>query len=270
MDTATRFLDRPDGRIGYDVRGDGPLVVAVPGMGDLRQTYRHLASGLVEAGYRVATLDLRGHGDSDASFPAYDVAAAADDVRALVEHLGGPAVVVGTSMGASAAALLAAESPELVQGLVLAGPFLRDGSTPAWKQAMFRLLMARPWAVTAWKAWLPKLYAGRVPADHEAYLRRLFATFERPGRAAAFARTTRSTHAATEARLGDVRAPALVVMGALDVDFPDPAAEARWAGEAVRGEVVVVPEAGHYPLAQRVDVTLPAVLDLLAKATHRG
>ena len=32
----TSYLSRPGGRIGYDVAGDGPLVVLVPRMGDLR------------------------------------------------------------------------------------------------------------------------------------------------------------------------------------------------------------------------------------------
>ena len=32
----TSYLTRPEGRIGYDIAGDGPLVVLVPGMGDLR------------------------------------------------------------------------------------------------------------------------------------------------------------------------------------------------------------------------------------------
>ena len=35
-DQPTVYLDRPEGQIGYDVAGDGPLVVLVPGMGDLR------------------------------------------------------------------------------------------------------------------------------------------------------------------------------------------------------------------------------------------
>ena len=61
----TVYLTRPDGRIGYDVSGDGRLVVLVPGMGDLRAAYRFLAPAVREAGYRVACTDLRGHGDSD-------------------------------------------------------------------------------------------------------------------------------------------------------------------------------------------------------------
>ena len=34
------LLDRPEGRIAYDVAGSGPLVVCVPGMGELRSSYR--------------------------------------------------------------------------------------------------------------------------------------------------------------------------------------------------------------------------------------
>jgi hypothetical protein len=32
----TAYVTRPEGRVGYDVAGDGPLVVLIPGMGDLR------------------------------------------------------------------------------------------------------------------------------------------------------------------------------------------------------------------------------------------
>jgi alpha-beta hydrolase superfamily lysophospholipase len=62
---APSFVHRPEGRIGYDVGGEGPLVVLVPGMGDLRSAYRFLAPALRKEGFRVACTDLRGHGDSD-------------------------------------------------------------------------------------------------------------------------------------------------------------------------------------------------------------
>ena len=58
----TSYLTRPDGRIGYDVAGNGSLVILVPGMGDLRAGYRFLAPALGAVGYRVACTDLRGHG----------------------------------------------------------------------------------------------------------------------------------------------------------------------------------------------------------------
>ena len=57
----TQFLERPGGRISYDDSGgDGPLILAAPGMGDSRKVYRHLAPALTGAGLRLATMDLRG------------------------------------------------------------------------------------------------------------------------------------------------------------------------------------------------------------------
>src|SRR3954453_19160906 len=122
----TQFLQRPEGRIAFDVEGTGPLVVCLPGMGELRSTYRFTVPALTAAGYRVATMDLRGHGDSDTTFARYDDVAAGEDALALVEQLGGPAVLLGNSMGAGAAAWAAAERPELVSGLGLIGPFVRN------------------------------------------------------------------------------------------------------------------------------------------------
>src|ERR1700690_2806475 len=108
----TSYLSRPEGRIAYDVTGEGSLVVLVPGMGDLRATYRFLAPVLRAAGYRVACTDLRGHGDSDPTFSSYGDAETAADVLALIDELGGTAVVVGNSMAAGAAVLAAAERPD--------------------------------------------------------------------------------------------------------------------------------------------------------------
>ena len=103
MTDAPLMLDRPQGRIAYEVSGSGPLLVLVPGMGDLRTTYRSLVPPLVEAGYRVAAMDLRGHGDSDMTFASFGDAVTGQDVLSLIAELGGPAVVVGNSMGAGAA-----------------------------------------------------------------------------------------------------------------------------------------------------------------------
>ena len=159
----TSYLRCPEGRIGYDVAGAGSLVVLVPGMGDLRAGYRFLAPALRAAGYRVACTDLRGHGDSDTTFASYGDEETAGDVIALIEELGGPAVVVGNSMGAGSAVLAAAQRPGLVCGLVLIGPFVRNGKTSATRRLLLRVAMAPPWAAISWKSYLPKLYAAGQP-----------------------------------------------------------------------------------------------------------
>src|SRR5262245_9712314 len=224
----SKFLTRPDGRIAYDLEGDGPLVVCLPGMGDLRATYRFLAPALVDAGYQVATLDLRGHGDSDATFSSYDDEALASDAIALIEELGGSAYVVGNSMGAAAAAIVAANRPDLVDGLVLLGAFLRDPQVGRPMSILTRILMWPPWARTMWKAYLPKLYAGTKPTDFATYRDSVIEAMKAPGKTKAFSLTTKTSHAPAESLLPQVKAPALTVMGALDPDFPDPKREAEW------------------------------------------
>src|SRR4051812_1408833 len=161
----TQWIQRPEGRIAYDTVGTGPLVVCVPGMGELRTAYRRTVPALAAAGFRVVTMDLRGHGDSDATFTSHDDIAAGGDVLALIEQLGGPAVVIGNSMGAGAAAWAAAEQPELVSGLVLVGAFVRNPPMNPLVTLAFRAMMAGPWAPRVWASYLPKLYPGRRPED---------------------------------------------------------------------------------------------------------
>lgn len=261
-----RRLNRPEGQIAYEVAGEGPLVVLIPGMGDLRATYRRLVPALVAAGYRTATMDLRGHGDSDTTFGTFGDAVTGDDALALIAELGGPAVVIGNSMGGGAAVWAAAEQPKQISGLVLLAPFVRDAKTTAVQRLVLRIAMVPLWAATTWKAYLPTLNAGRRPDDFEAYRSAVIASLKRPGRVRAFVQTTRISHAEATVRLGDVSTPTLVVMGELDPDFPTPAEEAAWIAEQLKGEVVMVPEAGHYPQSQRPDVVNPAVIEFLARS----
>ncbi|WP_147795127.1 alpha/beta fold hydrolase [Cellulomonas sp. Y8] len=267
----TLHLPRPEGRVAYDDAGTGPLVVMVPGMGDLRSTYDELRAALLGAGYRVVTTDLRGHGDSDAGFTTHGDEATAGDVVALVEHLAaGPAVLVGNSMGSSAAAVVAADRPDLVRGLVLLAPFLRDPQLPGAVRAVmplvYRAMLAAPWGAAAWAGYYRSLNKGaRSPrlAAHTAAIR---ASLRRPGYLGQFRDLTLAlTHAPVEARVPRIQAPALAVVGALDPDWKDPAAELAWIRDAIGARAVLVEDAGHYPQHQTPEVVAEAVLGLLGE-----
>ncbi len=261
----TRHLVRPQGRIAFDLAGDGPLVVCLPGMGELRSAYRFTVPALVAAGFRVATMDLRGHGDSDTTFDRYDDVATAQDALALVDHLGGRAAIVGNSMGAGAAVWAAAERPDAIDALVLVGPFVRNVPMNPLLGWAFRIAMSGPWARRVWTAYLPSLSPGQRPADFEEHRAAISAALRRPGYAGAFTATTRTTHAPAEARLDQVKAPTLVVMGARDPDFPDPAAEANFVAGQLAGEVLLVPDGGHYPQAERPEIVNPALIEFLRR-----
>jgi pimeloyl-ACP methyl ester carboxylesterase len=104
----------------YDSGGDGQPVVFQHGLcGDVRQTAEAFPD---DAAFRLITLECRGHGASQAG-EMYSIATFADDVVALVKHLGLPPVVIGgISMGAAISSRIAVRRPDLVRGLVLARP----------------------------------------------------------------------------------------------------------------------------------------------------
>lgn len=269
--TETRYLSVPGGTIAYDIQGEGPLVLLVPGMGDLRAAYRFLVPALVNAGYTAASVDVRGHGESDAAFDSYGDVETAADITLLLEVLATPAVIVGNSMGAGSAVIVAAENPHLVEGLVLVGPFVRQpASSTAFTRAMLRILMARPWAAAVWKTYLPKLYAGRRPEDFTDYRNAVIAALRRPGYTRAFSLTTRTDHLRAGESLTAVTSPTLVVMGEKDPDFADPKGEADWIGRVLGGTTVMIEDAGHYPQSQQPELTSAAIVRFLGTLPNRA
>lgn len=252
------------GTIAVEVSGDGALVVCVPGMGESRGSFRHLTPGLVAAGFRVATMDLRGHGDSSTTFDTYDDVAVASDIAAVIDALGGgPATIVGNSMGAGAAVIAAARHPQSIDRLVLIGPFVRDHGSPAMRVvlgAVMRLALAKPWGPKVWAMYYSSLFGEDVMADHDDYVASTLKLLRRPGRWRAFQATTRTSHAPAEAALSKVSSPVLVVMGDRDRDFSNPENEAAWVAESLRGNYHMIAGAGHYPMAEQPEPVLSAML----------
>ena len=125
MTNGTEYVDVAGGRIAYEVIGQGPLVVLSPGLGDTRRTYRFLAPLIASAGYRVASVDLRGHGESSIGWDSYSRTDTAGDLIEVIRKLGGPAVIVGQSFSGGAATIAAATNPDLVTAIVEIDPATR-------------------------------------------------------------------------------------------------------------------------------------------------
>lgn len=263
----TKFFQREQGNLAYDLCGAGPLVIGVPGMGDVRAEYRFLAPRLAAAGFTFASMDVRGHGETDAQWTDYSVGAIGGDIVALIRHLNAPrAVVIGTSMGAGAAVCAAAHAPDLVAGLVLIGPFVRNEGGNALLVALFQAALADPWGAAVWKGQYANLYPTRKPEDFDTYLANLTQNLREPGRLRAFRKMIAANKAASDAALDKLTAPTMILMGTRDPDFKNPEAEAKLVAERARGTYQMVQGAGHYPHAEMPDVVAP---DIIAFAKQR-
>jgi pimeloyl-ACP methyl ester carboxylesterase len=262
---STRFFDHAGSSIAYDDTGSGPLILCAPSMGDLRAEYRFLTPLLVAGGYRVVTMDVRGHGESSAEWDDFSVAGVGSDMVALLRSLdGGPATIVGESMSAGAAVWAAAEAPDLVASLVLIGPFVR-GETTAANALLYRTLFARPWGPAVWQWYYSTLYPTRKPVDFAAYVGTLRSNLAERGRLEALRHMLSASKSASEQRLREIKAPVMVVMGTKDPDFKDPSASAEAVAQILHARLHLVEGAGHYPHAEMPEVVAPLLLDFLSE-----
>jgi pimeloyl-ACP methyl ester carboxylesterase len=142
-----RSFEHHGHRLVYDVYGSGPeVVVYLHGLLMDSDLNRGIAASLAERGDRVVLLDLLGHGRSDKPLHAteYRMDTYADQVVALLDHLGvDRAVVGGVSLGANVALMAAARHPDRVRGLVLEMPVMEWALAPAGLAFIGQLLVAR-------------------------------------------------------------------------------------------------------------------------------
>lgn len=113
---------RSDGaEIYYEVHGDGNPVLFVHGSGGHHAAWWQQVPPLTASGYAVVTMDLRGFGRSTSVGEEYDSLEFPGDILAVLDDAGiERAVLVGQSIGASAALKVAVANPTRVAGVVLA------------------------------------------------------------------------------------------------------------------------------------------------------
>lgn len=90
-----------------------PTVLLLHGMGQTRQAWTRTAYTLSARGLRVCAPDLRGHGDSDWARPpaGYSLDELVDDTDRLLDAIGRPAAIVGSSIGGLVGLLAEARNP---------------------------------------------------------------------------------------------------------------------------------------------------------------
>lgn len=240
--------------LAYDDKGTGlPLVFlhAFP----LDRRMWAAQSEALSSRFRVVTIDLRGHGESDAPLWHHTLDQAAEDVRVLLDQLSiQQAVFVGLSMGGYILFAFYRQYAARVTGLVLADTKAQADS-PEGKQARFQMAQVAYTNGSSAIAdiMVPKLLSPETIQSKPEIVRKvrtmientqtsgivcdLMAMAERPDSLPILARIT---------------CPTQVVVGQSDVTTPP--SDAKTMADNIPGaRLTVIPGAGHLANLEQAD-----------------
>lgn len=257
-----KFVEVPGGKLSYDVAGNGPLMLCVPGMGDTRRVYERFAPAMIEAGYRVITMDLRGNGLSRGKFATHNLNDLANDIKAILDAEGvQKAYLAAGSISGASAGLFATQYPERVLGLILFAPVFYSGGRvlPAIMTALIRTPgLASP----LWGAYFKTLYPKQpIEAD---YLAEIKANIAQKGGAKSLGDMAWTRH--LDEKTSQIKAPTLIFFGTKDPDFKDANEEATKVQKDIpQAQIEVYEGIGHYPQREAFDEVLPKTLEWLAR-----
>ncbi|MBL1080033.1 alpha/beta hydrolase [Nocardia sp. 2] len=261
-------------RLSYDVTGSGPLVVLIMGSGSPGRVWRtYQVPALVAAGFRVATVNNRGIAPSEESVGGIRIEDLVGDTAALIEHLGGgPAHVVGHSMGARVVQELALARPGLLGKAVMLGTVGRPHPLVQLYNKGERDLFDE-------KVQLPPSYAAAI----KAMLNLSPASLEDPERAQEWLDIFEFTASAqpsagVRAQLGMDRsqnrlaAYGAIAVPSLVVGFTDdrlaPPALGREVATAIPGaRYIEIERCGHYGYLERPDEVNRVIIEFLTATT---
>jgi pimeloyl-ACP methyl ester carboxylesterase len=235
----------------WEAQGEGAPVLLVHGLGYTRQGWGPLRD-LLARRYRVLSYDNRGIGESEIPPGPYSVAELAEDAVAVLEAAGAErAHVVGASLGGMVAQLLAAEQPERVQRLVLAGTTPGGAGAYPLPQQTLALMAEAPSLPpdVALRRFVENALAPGSPLVDE-----VFAYRQRhpPDPAGWAAQAAAGAAWDADGRLGRIAAPTLVLAGTADA-VVDPR-NAQLLVDAIPGaKLELIDDAGHLPFWERAE-----------------
>jgi 3-oxoadipate enol-lactonase len=234
--------------LAWDDLGTGDPVVLIHGLSESRHAWRHQTAAFARR-FRVIACDVRGFGESETSDADGRLERYADDVRALLVHLGiARARIVGFSMGGVIAQRFAIDHSAMIRVVVIAASssvvnrqavaYYRGRADVAEQQGLEAIREASAGDAGACFALAP-------PEVVETYrqLRRAGIVDPRGYMYAARAMASLHEHPLTK-ELGQVRCPTLVITGERDVFCPPRASEII-AGAIPGSILTIVPAVGH-------------------------
>ena len=261
----TLFAKINNFRMAYDDRGEGSALILIHGFPLCRAMWKAQIEALVAAGCRVITPDLRGFGESEATEGGYGMDQLADDVVALMDHLGiGQAVVGGMSMGGYVLHALLDRHPEKVRAAIfIVTRSVADSAKAKRKRTALAGQVEAGRIEAPAEAFEPILFTDKTINERDYLVRKvrqwmLDAALEALTGALAGMRDRKDYLA----ELPRFNLPALVMGGELDNCIPPD--NARITAEGLpNARLVIIPGAGHMANMEEPAAFNAAVLDFL-------
>jgi pimeloyl-ACP methyl ester carboxylesterase len=217
----------------FEDAGTGPALLLLHGLTGTHADFEHVFElSALRAMRRVIAPDARGHGHSTNPAGAFSFRRCADDVLALLDHLGISEVqAIGVSLGAKTLLHVARKAPDRVSAMVLVSATPRF---PDATRALLRAAAAAPRSTEEWAA---------MRAQHRDGDAQIEALWRVPALLADDARDM----AFSADDLGAINARTLIVSGDRDPLYPVELAIELYRG--IRGSALyVVPGGGHAPI----------------------
>jgi pimeloyl-ACP methyl ester carboxylesterase len=259
------LIDLSDVRLHYEIRGRGPAVLLISGLGQLGRNWDPVVPHLSKS-FSVIQLDNRGIGQSIARRPARLMEDYASDYVELLDRLQiDKAHVVGLSFGGVAAQRLAADHAGRINRLVLIST--TDRTSPylghiglllghALRHFSLKLFFQTVELLANSPEYFDKnamQILGSIPTRSGGW-----------GTRRTLANQLRCLHAASIApKRGDITAPTLVLAGEYDALIPNCYGR-QLAASLKDGQFAVIKSCGHNPIIEQPDVTAHLIERFLA------
>jgi len=252
-------------RVHYVDRGYGPAIVLLHGFASSLEIWRSIIPDLAQT-HRVVAVDLKGFGWTDCPEGDYSQRAQAQLVWALLERLGiERAALVGHSWGASVALGMALSASERATHLALYDAWAYEAQLTfvfRWSRMLGVGEALFGWYDSSWARNTLSLGFHRPGQVTSQMISNLKWRMDRPGARAAALATLRAMHFAEQER--DYRSldrPALVLWGQHDA-IAAPAFGRQLAAD-LRGELIIFPQCGHFPMIEAADESTAALRNFL-------
>lgn len=279
------FVDVEDGRLYYDVSGEGRPLVLIHGAWASHEWWRWQVPELSQH-YRVYTLDVRGHGKSTPLKAIYSVEGFGRDLDTFLQRFGLEQVaLVGWSMGGIIALQYCLNRPSQAKALILiATQGHRNRSFK--RRILFHYFQARLSLLADFTA--PRKYdrvAERFPSQSTVWLKREIGKMLSPGAPrevfawvmADLANNPRLNYFEVAKSIWDweageelrkMKAPTLIMVGAKDSVTP-PHFSRLLHAEIPNSELVIIDNCSHYLALERPDLVNRKIIRFLQSTGYR-